>query len=61
MKLKKRNNKLNPRVNYTQKYAIVDEETGEILERFRLVRTAYSMLKYYKDKYLLIKFKIVKI
>lgn len=52
--------KTNLSINYTKKYAIVDEK-GNILEEFRLLLTANSMLKYYKDKYYPLELKIVEI
>jgi hypothetical protein len=56
----KKTNKLNLSINYTPKYAIVDEK-GNILEKFRIRCTAHSMLKYYKDNYFPMELKIVKL
>ena len=47
-------------INYTPKYAIVDEDNN-ILETFRIRLTAIQMFKYYSDKYYPMELKIVKI
>jgi hypothetical protein len=56
----KKTNKPSLSINYTPKYAIVDEK-GNILEKFRIRTTAHQMLKYYSDKYFPMELKIVKI
>jgi hypothetical protein len=47
--------------NIKPKYAIIDEETGKVLEKFRIKLTANSMLYYYKTKYSPLKLKIIEI
>jgi len=54
----KKTNRPSLRINYTSKYAIVDEK-GNILEKFRLYCTAHQLFGYYSDKYYPMKLKII--